>query len=122
MNETSPPEGNLGEELRSLGENLKSALHSAWESEERKKVQAEIETGLADLSQLLKDTAEEFEAEKIGKGLKAEVENFREQIESGEVAAQVRTDLVQVLQAINNELTKIQDQWTTGSDTEADDE
>ena len=122
MDETSPPEGNLGEELRSLGENLKSALHSAWESEERKKVQAEIETGVTDLSKLLKDTAEEFEAEKIGGDLKAGVEDSRERVESGEVTAQIRTDLLQVLQAINIELTKIQDQWTTGSDTESGDE
>ncbi len=105
--------------MRSLGENLKSALHSAWESEERKKVQAEIETGLADLSRMLTDTADEFEAEKVGQEIKSEVKDFRERVETGEVAAQVRSDLLKVLQAINTELTKFKNQWTAGSDTEA---
>ena len=55
MDETEQPD--LASELRQLGNNLKASLQSAWESEERKKVQEDIEHGLTDLGQLLQDAA-----------------------------------------------------------------
>jgi hypothetical protein len=46
MTDPLPPENDLAAEFRRLGENLRSALQSAWESEERLRLQDEIERGL----------------------------------------------------------------------------
>jgi t-SNARE complex subunit (syntaxin) len=110
MDESAQPD--LASELRQLGKNLKASLQSAWESEERKKVQEEIENGLAELGQLLQDTATEFEANRVGQEIKANVADFRSRLESGEVETRVRKDLTAALQTINAELDKFKDQWT----------
>lgn len=118
MEENEQPD--LASELRQLGKNLKASLQSAWESEERKKVQVDIEHGLTDLGQLLQDAATEFESNRVGQEIKANVADFRSRLESGEVETRVRKDLLTALQAINAELGKFKDQWTrpeAGSDT-----
>ncbi len=126
MDESAQPD--LASELRQLGKNLKASLQSAWESEERKKVQEEIENGLAELGQLLQDTATEFEANRVGQEIKANVADFRSRLESGEVETRVRKDLTAALQTINAELDKFKDQWTRPEEdppttaSEADDE
>ena len=48
-NETKTPSDNISEQLNELGKNLREALQTAWESEERRKLQKEIEDGLANL-------------------------------------------------------------------------
>ena len=45
--DTPTPENELADELRNLGHNLKGILQAAWESEERRKLQNEIQAGLA---------------------------------------------------------------------------
>ena len=40
---------NLRDEFEALGENLKSMFTAAWESDERKKFQTEIEAGMREL-------------------------------------------------------------------------
>ncbi len=120
MDETEQPD--LAGELRQLGKNLKASLQSAWESEERKKVQEDIEHGLTDLGQLLQDAATEFESNRVGQEIKANVADFRSRLESGEVETRVRKDLLSALQAINAELDKFKDQWSkpeAGSDASA---
>jgi hypothetical protein len=54
MDETPKPEENLAEEFRKLGKNLVEALSAAWNTEERKKMQQEIEEGLVDLTATLR--------------------------------------------------------------------
>ena len=118
MDENEQPD--LASELHQLGKNLKASLQSAWESEERKKVQEDIEHGLIDLGQLLQDAATEFESNRVGQEIRANVADFRSRLESGEVETRVRKDLLTALQAINAELDKFKDQWPrpeAGSDT-----
>jgi predicted component of type VI protein secretion system len=109
MEESSKPD--LTNELHQLGINLKSTLQSAWESEERKKVQEEIERGLADLGKLLQDASTEFEANRVGQEIKAGVADFRTRLQSGEVETRIREDLMQALKAVNAELDKLSEQW-----------
>jgi hypothetical protein len=97
---------NLASEFRNLGENLKKIFLEAWESEERRNLQMEIETGLADLGNSLKQTAKEIEESESGQKVKAEAEDLRDRIESGEVADKIREDLLSVLQKVNAELEK----------------
>ena len=100
--DSPPPENELADELRNLGQNLKGILQAAWESEERRKLQKEIQAGLAELQKTVADLA----ASPSGQRLKAEVQDLGERARSGQVEAQLRNDLLAALRTINAELEK----------------
>lgn len=112
MDETNETPSDLTAEIRRLGDNLKEVFRTAWESEERKKIQDEIETGLSELGTILKDATDEFTQGSTGQSLKAEVEDFQDRVRSGEVQSKMRTDFLTALQLINRELEKAASQVT----------
>jgi hypothetical protein len=97
----------VASEFKNLGENLKTILQNAWESEERKHLQREIESGLSNLGQTLDEAAREFRDSDAGQRLKADAEDFRNRVRSGEVEHKVREDLLAALRKVNTELEKI---------------
>lgn len=98
--------GDLAGEFRKMGENLRDLLRSAWETEERKKLQAEIESGLSELNTSLRQAVSDFEQSPSGQKLKAEVQELRERVRAGEVQEDVRQELISTLQRVNAELEK----------------
>ena len=96
--------GEILDELRELGENLRSLLRSAWESDERKKMQQEIEIGLSDLHVNLSQAVQEFSESPTGKTLKSDLEDLEERIRTGEVEAKIRAEVVSALHAANEGL------------------
>jgi hypothetical protein len=107
QNENETQASSVGDELRALGENLVAALREAWGSPERQKLQDEIETGLVDLGSSLKQAVTDFETSPTGQKMKADVEDLGERVRSGEVEGKIRSELLQALQTVNNELEKI---------------
>jgi hypothetical protein len=91
-------------EFRQLGQHLKEILQAAWESEERRKLQREIETGLSELGKSLNQTVEEFRESPTGQRIKAEAEDLQGRIRSGELESQLREDLLSILRRVNTEL------------------
>jgi hypothetical protein len=89
-----------------LGRNLKSILQAAWESEERRKLQQELETGLAELGRSLNQTVDDFKESPTGQRLRADAEDLRTRIRTGEIETEVRDDLLSVLRRVNVELEK----------------
>jgi succinate dehydrogenase/fumarate reductase flavoprotein subunit len=106
MTDNSTPEENLAEEFRQLGKNLAEVLRGAWESPERKKLQQEVANGLSDLSNIMRSEAEHIRESPTGQRMKAETEELRERIHSGEVESRVRQDLLAALKLINDQLRK----------------
>ena len=109
--EPMPQEDTKSQQLKSefehLGDNLRQLFVSAWESEERKNLQDELERGLTDLGDSLKQTAKDFQESETGQQVKAEAEDLRDRIASGEVEQKVREDILSVLHKVNAELEKI---------------
>ena len=103
---TTPPSNDLLDELHNLGNNLKALLQSAWESEERKKTQKEIETGLNELAKTLSQAANEFSQSPTGQTLKADLQDLQQRIQTGEVETKVRSEVVSALRAANEGLKK----------------
>lgn len=101
-NTGSTHSGDVLEELRELGRNLGALLQSAWESEERKKVQQEIETGLKDVSKSLQDLANS----PTGQTIKADLNELNERLRTGEVEAKVRAEVLSALRLANDGLKK----------------
>ena len=100
------PLNELADELRALGHNLQAALQSAWESQERKKLQTEIESGLNDLTRTLSQAAKDFGESPTGQTLKADVEDFQQRVRTGDVEQKVRSELLGALRSVNTELQK----------------
>ena len=102
-----PPEGDLHNEFEQLGQNLKAALKTAWESEESRKLQAELKSGMAALEVGLHQAAQEVTSGETGQRLKAEVDDLGQRVKSGQVESQLRKDLLSALRTINSELQKM---------------
>ena len=103
--ETSPED--LASEFHHLGDNLKKFFVNAWESEQRKSIQSEIESGLSELGDTLKNTAHEIQESETGQRLKSEATEFRDRVRDGEVDQKVRSDLTNLLKKLNSELEKV---------------
>lgn len=105
-NDNKSSADDIGEQLKELGKNLREALHTAWESDERRKLQQEIEAGLTNLRDSLNEAANDFSTSKAGQNLKEDVQDFKERWRSGEVGSKVRSEITEALRTVNNELQK----------------
>ncbi len=119
MDPSQQPATDLADEFRKLGDNLKQAFRTTWESEERRRLQREIEDGLADIAASLKDAAKDFAASPTGQQLKVDLQNIESRVRSGEMEAKVREELVKALRAINAELEKAASGLTDKPDDKA---
>ena len=103
----TPEQGStIEDEFVEFGRNIKKALQSAWTSEERKKLQAEIETGLNEASKALKQAKEDFSHSQAAQTLKSEAEDFQKRLQSGELEAKVRSEVLAALRMANEQLKK----------------
>lgn len=103
-NENKSPNDNISEQLNELGKNLRDALQSAWESEERRKLQKEIEDGLANLGASLSEAAKDFSSSPTGQSLKEDVKDLQERWRTGEVRSKAHSEIVEALRKVNIEL------------------
>lgn len=118
--EKSTP-GDLASEFQELGKNLKNIFVNAWESEQRKSFQHELEEGLSELGETLKQTAEEIQESETGQRVKAEAEDLRDRVRSGEAESKIREDILSALHKVNDELGKVT-RTGTSEDVTAGDE
>lgn len=105
-NEQKNQSEDIGEQLNELGKNLREALRTAWESDERRKLQQEIETGLTNLRDSLNDAARDFSNSQTGQNLKEDVRDLHERWQTGEVGTKVRSEIAEALRTVNRELQK----------------
>jgi chaperonin cofactor prefoldin len=131
MSEIPPNEPDLGDELHNLGKNLSDFLRAAWASEERKRVQQDIESSLSELGttinkaandfsgsetgQRLKSdihkAANDFSTSETGQRLKSDIHDFQKRVETSEVQQKARRELLEALKRVNQELTKAANKW-----------
>ena len=108
MSDQPEREGNdIADELRQLGSNIKEALRGAWESQERQKLQQEIQEGLSELGNILNQAADDFKSTQTGQNLKADFDDFKERLRTGEVENKVRSEILEALQTANRELKRV---------------
>ncbi len=106
MSETRDSGDDLANELKALGENLRQVLQAAWESDERKKLQGEVETGLANLVSALQSAGADFAKSPAGQRLKAEAESLQARVRDTHAEERVRSELLAALRRANAELQK----------------
>jgi hypothetical protein len=105
-NDDKSSSDNISDQLNELGKNLRQVLHSAWESEERRKLQKEIEVGLANLGESLSEAAKDFSNSPTGQNIKEDMKDLQERWRTGEVHSKVQNDIMDALRKVNHELQK----------------
>lgn len=115
-------EEEIKDELKRLGRELHSTAKAAWESEERRELQAEIVSGLSALVSEIEKALKEFRQGPEGEALEAKVHEVKAKAESGEVASEGRQTLLRILREINAELGRVQNSWTPGGKVEGEEE
>lgn len=105
-NDKSSTNDNISDQLNELGKNLRNILQSAWQSEERKKLQGEIEEGLNSMKDSINQAAQEFANTPTGKTITDDVKDFQERWRSGEVSSKARSEISEALRKVNDELQK----------------
>ena len=111
MSEAQNPQDDIRIEFRRLGRNLIEALRNAWENAERQKLQREIEEGLSEFADAMKEEAKKFEESQTGQQLKSELSDLKERLHNGEVQETVREEILKALRVINLELDKATKEW-----------
>lgn len=118
MSETEKREDVLADEFRNLGKNLTEVMRAAWESPERKNIQAEIEAGLNDMGKSIDKEINSFRQSPSGQRLKSDMEDINQRIRSGEVTIKAREELLAALKRANAELQKVISRWGGAGDSE----
>lgn len=121
MSEKQQPKNDLRDEFRNLGENLKQLFDSAWESEERQKLQQDIKDGMKEIGVALEGLAEDVRTSDIGENIRKEANEFSERVRSGEVEEKAREGILSALQALNTELQKATDKFSGTVEGQAED-
>lgn len=104
---TQPESNEILEELREMGRLLRDSLRGAWDSDERRQLQQDIEEGLAEVSASLGQTFQEFKDSPAGQTIKTEVADLKERMRTGEVEDKARSEILHALRVINTELRKV---------------
>jgi methyl-accepting chemotaxis protein len=120
MTEDQKPSSSLKDEFEQLGTNIRDALQGAWGSEERKHLSEEIQKGLSEIGNALTKVADDLQQNETVQKVSSEVDEFAEQVRSGEVASKLRAEIVEALQSLNRELEGWIQRWNTENDPEED--
>ena len=110
----------VSRELHNLRQNLKEIYQSAWESEERYKLQQDIEAGFEDFASSINKAVDEFKRSPTGQQLKSDVEDFSKRVKEVEVEEKARDELAAVLRRINSELEKVSGSEDSAKDKKED--
>ena len=109
------PESSLGDDIRELGKSLGDFFKSAWESEERKEIEEDLTGALNEVADTFRQLADDISNGEIGQQIRAEYEDLKVRVNSGEFKQKAQSELSKAIQNIKDELDKITDNWTPAS-------
>jgi len=122
MSEEKQTHGTLRDEFRALGQNLKEMMNSAWESEERQNLQAELKEGMHELGNVLDEFAANVQTGEVSKSIRREVDDFSERVRSGEFESKAREEILKALKVLNTELEKASSKFSAETEESSESE
>lgn len=99
----------IGDEFYTLGQNLSDLLRAAWDNPERRRIQEEIEGGLNEFANLLKNEADSFTESPTGQRLKSDIGEINERLQNTETRNVIRGEVLNIMQKANSELRNVID-------------
>ncbi len=113
MAEEPRTETSIADELDKMGQLVAQAVRSAWESEERKKLEAEVVEGLRKFSDQVSTTAKKASESDAAQQIKAQAEKVAAGVKEKDVADEIRKGLLAGLEVVNQELGKLVERLET---------
>ncbi len=107
MDPDSKQSKSVENEFERLGENLRKAVEEAWQSEERKRISQDLQAGIEEFAEALNRTAKDFIESPTGQKMRTEVDDFSRRVQEGEVADKVESELLTVLDRLNQKLEEV---------------
>ena len=100
------------DQLQDLGIQVADTLRSAWESEERQKVEEEVREGVKSFANEIDKAIHDIRDGQTGQRIKEEATNIKSKVETGELVDKAKTGVVQGLRWLSDELGKLAEQFT----------
>jgi flagellar motility protein MotE (MotC chaperone) len=107
MAETPQGEKSISQEFNRLGKQVADAIHAAWESEDRKKLQDELTEGLQNFEAQVDEALKKAMQSDTAKQLQQQTEKVVTQVRESGVSEEVRKGLIGGLEVVNKELGKL---------------
>lgn len=101
-NRSNQENKSINDELRHLGENLRKIVNSAWEIEERKKLEEDLAQELNELNDSLQRSINEFSQSRTGQRIAENLEELNSMIQDEKVEEKVRSGAINLLQKIRS--------------------
>ncbi len=102
----------LAAEFAEVGRKLRDALTTAWNSEERIRLEKDIREGLSRFADEVSDAAKNLRESELGQKVEGGAKQVREDIESGKVTDDVRRGLVKALRGLSDALDRLAGSFT----------
>lgn len=122
MTDQETSERSVADEMALLGRQVADAVKSAWESDERKRLQADLAEGVERFGQEVKSAADRFGESETAAELRSRGEKAIEEIRESELVDQIRKGLLQGLDVLNRELGQLLEKLDARKTTAADSE
>jgi phage-related protein len=101
------PTPTITDELSKMGKLVAQAIQAAWESDERKKLEAEVADGLRKFGDEVSAAARKAGESDTAKQIKTQAEKVAADVQQKDVAGDIRKGLISGLEVINQELGKL---------------
>lgn len=110
MNQEPRPSGTtFTEELNRLARQLTEAARLAWESEDRKRMQAEVEDGLRRFGDQVEKALQQAKESETTKQFSEQAQRVVTNVRETRIADEVRDGLISGLASLNRELSRMVD-------------
>jgi hypothetical protein len=113
MAEGTGEEKSISSELSRLGKQVADAINAAWASEDRKKLQADVTTGLESFGDQVSDAMRKASESEAARQVRDQTEKVVAQVREGDVTGEVRKGLIAGLEVLNRELGKLVERLET---------
>jgi len=110
--EEKKKEPDVAEALRDLGRQFAETMQAAWNSQERRELEAEVREGVQYFSEEVQRVFKDAKESPAAKRVKEEAEEVRTRVESGEVTHRARSGFVEGLHWLSQELEKLAQQFS----------
>lgn len=107
----------LASEFAELGKKIRDAVSTAWESEERHKLQSDLTDGLDRLSKEISQAAQNVRESDVGQKVEEGVKQVRKDVESGKVTDEIRKGMISALRGLGAALDKMAESFTPAEET-----
>lgn len=110
--EEKKKEPDVSEALRDLGRQFAETMQAAWNSQERRELEAEVREGVQHFSEEVQQVFKEAKESPAAKRVKEEAGEVKTRVESGEATHKARSGFVEGLRWLSQELEKLAQQFS----------